>query len=62
MGEATADAGRDVALDNDALNLAERWSMVRELKDSAMLIGFTLSTMGVYLGLGAVVVRIFANR
>ncbi len=60
MGEVTADAGR-IAVPDDAQN-EDRWSMVRELKESAVLFGLTLSTVGAYLGVGALVVRIFANR
>jgi hypothetical protein len=61
MGEATADAGR-IEQAGDAARADDRNAMVRELRDSALLIGLALSTMGVYLGLGAAVVRLFANR
>ena len=60
MSEATAEAGP--IADTIDPRADERWSIVRELRDSALLIGLTLSTMGAYLAVGAVVVRIFANR
>lgn len=60
MGEATADAGH--IADTTDPRSDERRSILTELRDSAMLIGLTLSTMGAYLAVGAVVVRIFANR
>lgn len=40
----------------------DSWAPVRELRDSIYLLALTASSLGVYLGLGAVVVRLVASR
>lgn len=62
MSEATAAGSHNEAASGTDVRADDRLTIFRELRDSAVLIGMTLSTMGAYLGLGAVMVRLFANR
>ena len=60
MSQGTTDAGGVREASDD--HAQERFAMARELKDSALLFGMTLSTMGAYLALGAGVVRLLTHR
>lgn len=39
----------------------DRWAPFRELRDSIMLLALTASSLGAYIGLGVVVVRLIAR-
>lgn len=51
------DAGRAVARTRDD----GRPNPVRELRDSLVLLGLVISSLGVYIGLGALAVRVLAG-
>ena len=38
------------------------WTPVKELRESLFLLALMISSMGAYIGLGAVAMRLFATR